>query len=298
MSLHKLFGTIVPAPCQGLAVGKLCVFDLGELIMQKIRLPGAIGAPILALITLIAIVGCGGGGDTPTSVPTVAVSPTAPSVPLPATQAVLPTATTGPVAPTAPVPTTVPATVAPTQPQPPAPTSAPVPTAEPTLVPSATPTPNPSPTPIPALPTSYEEFGFKLRLDRGADVRSAGSPTAQQGAVTFAYGAVNTVLTWTPQEGSALLALVDGTYSFVQDAQPGRTFQTLVDGELTADDQPGVFLGFKAVDAEGNASGGLIGAWACPASETSFTLTLTGDDTALVQVRFDELIENFSCSTS
>ena len=156
----------------------------------------------------------------------------------------------------------------------------------------------PEATPTPVLPTSYEEFGFRLSLDRGADVRAAGTPTVQQGAVTFAYGAVNSVLTWTPQGDTALLALVDGTYGFVQDAQPDLTFETLVDGDMTADGQLGVFLGFKAVDASGDASGGLIGAWTCPASETSFTLTLTGDDTALVQVRFDEVIDGFACSGS
>ena len=250
--------------------------------MPKISHTGPIAAPILALIALVALVACGGGrDDAPTFIP--------------------PTATSAAVAGTAvPVATLVPAatTVAPTQA--PVPTSVPAATVAPTTAPATAPTATtaPEPTPTPSLPTSFEEFGFKLTLDRGADVRTAGSPTVQQGAVTFAYGAVNSVLTWTPQGDTALFALIDGTYGFVQDAQQGLTFETLIDGELSADSQLGVFLGFKAVDASGNASGGLIGAWTCPASETSFTLTLTGDNTALVQVRFDEVIDGFGCSAS
>tara|TARA_B100001971_G_C17850985_1_gene363351 strand:- start:217 stop:504 length:288 start_codon:yes stop_codon:yes gene_type:complete len=95
-----------------------------------------------------------------------------------------------------------------------------------------------------------------------------------------------------------VLALVDTTYDLIQSNQPDLTFETLSDGEIHADGEPGVFLGFKAVDASGNASGGLIGSWTCRVSGTSFTLTLTGTNTALVQVRFDELTDNFGCSSS
>ena len=56
-----------------------------------------------------------------------------------------------------------------------------------------------------------------------------------------------------------------------------------------------MFLGFKTVDASSNASGGLIGSWTCQVSETS--LTLTGDDATLVQLRFDRLLDNFACAS-
>jgi hypothetical protein len=148
------------------------------------------------------------------------------------------------------------------------------------------------------LPRVFDEFGFTLNLNRGADVQTAGSPSTEQGALSFAYGEVNTVLTWTPQADTFALALVDATYDLIQSNQPGRSFETLSDGEINVDGEAGVFLGFKTVDAPGNASGGLIGSWACQASDTAFTLTLTGTNTALVQVRFDELTDNFGCSSS
>jgi hypothetical protein len=62
--------------------------------------------------------------------------------------------------------------------------------------PTATPTSEPTPTPVPIR--AFDEFGFTLNLDRGADVQTAGSTSADQGALSFAYGEVNTVLTWTP----------------------------------------------------------------------------------------------------
>ena len=197
------------------------------------------------------------------------------------------------------------ATVAPTRaptnalPQPtatPEPTPTPAPAQTPTPEPTATSTPEPTPTPV--LLRTFDALGFTLNIGRGADVQTAGSPGAEQGALSFAYGQVNTVLTWTPQGDTSTLALVDATYGFIQSNQPDLTFKTLSDGEINADGEPGVVLGFKAVDASGSASGGLIGSWTCRISDTSFTLTLTGTDTTLVQVRFDELIDNFGCSSS
>ena len=148
------------------------------------------------------------------------------------------------------------------------------------------------------LPRIFDEFGFTLSLDRGADVQTVGSPSVEQGALSFAYGEVNTVLTWVPQGDTAALALVDATYDLIQSNQPDLTFETLSDGEINVDGEPEVFLGFKAVSASGDASGGLIGSWACRVSKTGFTLTLTGADTAVVQVHFDEILDKFSCVAS
>jgi hypothetical protein len=145
--------------------------------------------------------------------------------------------------------------------------------------------------------TVYNEFGFSLGLERGAQVRPAGTPGVEQGIISLAYGDVNSILSWTPQGDGNLFALVSGTYDLVRDNQPGLTFETLKDGEFTVDGEPGLFLGFKAVDGSGAASGGLIGAWVCTASQSSFVLTLTGADAAVVQVRFDGLRDDFKCSS-
>ncbi|PKB83580.1 MAG: hypothetical protein BZY88_01735 [SAR202 cluster bacterium Io17-Chloro-G9] len=147
------------------------------------------------------------------------------------------------------------------------------------------------------MQTVFDAFGFSLGVKRGAEVQATASATFQQGVISFAYGGVNAIMTWTPKEEANSLELVSGTYGLLQSNQQSLNFETITDGEIIAGGEPGVFLGFKAVDATGSARGGLIGSWTCPVSDTSFTLTLTGTDTALVQVRFDELIDNFRCSS-
>ena len=126
----------------------------------------------------------------------------------------------------------------------------------------------------------------------------AGTPSIEQGAIGFAYGEVNTVLTWTPVGDSTPQAQADFTYDLLKRNQTDLAFNTITDGEINPSGEPGVFLGFKAVDDNDVANGGLIGAWTCSESDTAFTLTLTGSDTGVVQVRFDELIDNFGCSAS
>ena len=48
-----------------------------------------------------------------------------------------------------------------------------------------------------ALLTSYSDYGFALKLDLGAGVRSAGwtefEPSLTQGIIAFSYGGVNAI---------------------------------------------------------------------------------------------------------
>ena len=123
----------------------------------------------------------------------------------------------------------------------------------------------------------------------------------EQGIISFAYGDVNAILTWTPQGDGNPIAMLSGTYDLIRNNQPGLTFETLQGrdklgfGELTVDGWSGLFLGFKAVDSSGASSGGLIGTWHCKNAQTTFTLTVTGANAALLQVRFDGLIDGFKC---
>jgi hypothetical protein len=147
------------------------------------------------------------------------------------------------------------------------------------------------------MPTEFTEYGFSLIFERGANVQAIDEASQSQGALSFAYGQVNAIVTWLPQ-GNSPFTLVSGTYNLIQSSQPDLVFETLADGDLLVDGESGLYLGFKAVDASGAASGGLIGSWDCATSGTSFTLTLSGEDAALVQVRFDELLDSFACEVS
>jgi hypothetical protein len=162
-----------------------------------------------------------------------------------------------------------------------------------TAIPPATETPEPAT----ALPTSFTQHGFSLVFERGADIQVIEGAIPEAGALSFAYGQANIVVTWLPQ-GNSLLALVSDTYDLIQGSQPALVFETLADGDLTVDGESGLFLGFKATDTSGATSGGLIGSWVCSTSGTTFTLTLTGADAALVQIRFDEIVDGFACLAS
>ena len=154
-----------------------------------------------------------------------------------------------------------------------------------------------------ALLTSYSDFGFSLKLDRGAEVQSTGwtesEPSVTQGLIAFSYGGVNTNLVWGPPEDRTALTFLADTYNILKASQPAVTFESISDGEVSVSEQEGVYGGFKAVDASGVAvGGGLIGAWVCGDNDTAFRMTLTGEDATIVRLRFDRLLENFACTSS
>ncbi|PKB81121.1 MAG: hypothetical protein BZY88_07090 [SAR202 cluster bacterium Io17-Chloro-G9] len=153
------------------------------------------------------------------------------------------------------------------------------------------------PTPTPVVALTYNEFGFSLQLDQGAEIQNAGTPSESQGLISMGLGEVNALLSWLPRGNNEVLALVNTTYDLLQDSQPGVTFETLQDGEISAGGESGVFLGYRSTDSSGAAQPGLIGSWICVDAETAFTLTLRGNDPTLVQLRFDRLLDTFACSS-
>jgi hypothetical protein len=193
----------------------------------------------------------------------------------------------------------------------PVPTVAPEPTAvpEPTVSPTATPVP-PTVTPVPptAVPTSVptatlepprslDEFGFSLGLDRGAYVTNLPGNTDAQGMVQLEYSGVNVILSWVPINGVTNEGLVSGMFEMLQGSQPGLTLDTVSESTFNVGLEPGLVIGFKSVDGSGDvAGGGLVGAWNCLDAETSFTITVTGQDASVVQLRFNRLINNFECA--
>lgn len=239
---------------------------------------------IFGTAALIAFTACGGGGQTGTSIaPSLSATPV-PAAPVPATSSPATTVPTAIVTPTS--------TPSPVQIQDQA-TQTPQPTIPVTKDPST-----PAPTaPITVLPTRLTDYGFGLTFERGADVQILGDASPEQGSLSFLYGEVDVVVIWLAQ-GDSLLALASGVFELVKASLPDLAFDVLAEGEILVDGEPGFYLGFEAGNASAVLSGGLIGSWACGASGTAYTLSLTGTDRALVQIRFDELLDNFSCVAS
>ena len=71
-----------------------------------------------------------------------------------------------------------------------------------------------------ALLTYYSDYGFALKLDVGADVRSAGwtelEPSLTQGIIAFFYGGVNANLVWGPPEDRTALTFLVDTYNILR----------------------------------------------------------------------------------
>ena len=243
---------------------------------------------LFSLVTSVVLFSCSSGSDekavTPTSTPAKAVSQ--------------PTATTAP-APTA-VPTKQPA---PTPTKVPAPTATPKPlgTATPTPTPTQTPTPTPTPTPITNV---FDLYGFTLRLDADTALDEYGlqvngftktNPDKEQGIINFGYNGSNVIMYWQPNVGDNQTA-VDSAISLLQISQKDQTFTPISSGDISVDNSSGKFAGFVSTKSDGKAAGGgLVGAWTCSSSNNTFSLSVSGDDSTVLQLRFDRIIDGFKC---
>ena len=282
-----------------------------KIFTLKSRIPWWGGA--LLALTATIFVACDNGLPTftptrvaptlgPTSVATPQPEPTAtPS--LTATTAAEPTDTPVPT-PTSPPTSTVvlDATLVPTVL--PAPTAVPAATAapDPTSTPTPVPTPLPEATSVPEQFTNIDEFGFLLRLDGEVDVQSAGwtevEPSAEQGRISFEAGGINAILIWSPAGDQTPLNFLADTYNILRGSQPDITFEPATEGEITVSQQQGIFGSFTTSDASGTVlGGGLIATWLCPEPGTAYRLTVTGSDSGVTQIRFDRLVDNFTCGS-
>ena len=270
---------------------------------------------ISVVVLLLIAIGCSSGDDAEVKTETqpTATQETAPAT---ATSAPAPTPEPLPTSTPNPVPTAAPAkqvkqpTPAPTA----KPTSAPTPTRvpaaptvtpTPTIVPSPTATPPPTPTPTP-ITTVFEVHGFTLKLDPDADFVASGLDVTgfteteadeSQGLLKLDYNGADVVFYWQPSTaGVEPQQSVDSAFGLLSSSKPSTSFIAISEGDLIVDGQAGRFGGFVSTAASGGRNGGgLIGAWNCMTTSTSFTLTVSGYDSTVIQIRFDRLVENFGC---
>jgi hypothetical protein len=224
---------------------------------------------ILAVLTLL-LVGCGGDNqtaDTPTQLPLA----TATAVPTPT-----------------PVPTL---------------TIVPTPTPTPTQV---SPTPTPTPTQVPPTPmplvvyTTVDAFGFRLTIDGEVNLESSGltgdDASANEGIVFFEYDGANAILLWFEDSDSDIDAVLSDNYTSLVESQTNLTFLLITEGDTTVESYTAKYLTFITNEASGDSGGGIIGSWRCPPGAV-FSLTVTGSDAAVVQIRFKRLLDGFACGS-
>ena len=233
-----------------------------------------------AVVFLALWTACSQTEPSPTSVPT--------STPIPSLAATQVPSTPTPTA----VPTQIPPTATPTL----------VPTATPTLVPTATPTLTPTPTP----PVSYTEvnsYGFELIVDGTVSVESLGllqdEAREEDGIVLFEYEGAKSTLLWLGD--TDLDELLFDTYNQIVEAQSDLAFaliseRIIEEDALPVDSSEGKTLTFVSTAASGDvAGGGITGVWKCTTGRV-FSLTVTGSDPVVLQIRFKRLLDGFSCS--
>ena len=238
------------------------------------------GLTMVVLVATLALAACS-SPPPPAPTPTLVPTPTALSIAVPA-----PT----PIPANTPTPTSV---SVPTPPSPPLP--APTPTSTSTPPPTATP-----------LANVFDTYGFTIALDpstsfANVDLAVAGFSEEKadtgQGVLNFAYKGAAILLFWTPRGEGTPQTMVATTYQLLQGSQPAVTFTPISGGDLIVSGEPGSFGGFVATETSGErAGGGLIGAWNCPGTDSTFSLTATGPDATALQVRFDRLIVGFKCA--
>ena len=233
---------------------------------------------------------CSQTEPSPTSVPTFTPIPSPAATQVPST----------------PTPTAVPTQIPPTATPTPAPTATPTPapTATPMPVPTATPTPVPTATPTPAvLYTEVNSYGFRLIVDGTVSVESLGllqdEAREEDGIVLFEYEGANSTLLWLGD--TDLDELLFDTYNQIVEAQSDLAFaliseRIIEENALPVGSSEGKFLTFVSNDASGDvAGGGLTGVWKCTTGRV-FSLTVTGSDPVVLQIRFKRLLDGFSCS--
>ena len=240
---------------------------------------GSIGLFGLLTLSIMAAIACGGDtGVVPTAAPTA-------TIPLEAATST----------PDAAPPMDVPATPSPE------PTIESTSTPVPTHTPSPTDTPTPIPSATPVIGTIINEYGFKLKLHGDVPIRVVGvaekNPTSEQGTISFPYQGVAAILAWNSSANTAQ-QVVAINYNQLRDGQPSLTFETIKDGAIPVSGERGVFGAFKVLEGTDTAvGGGFVSAWICSESQTRYSLTVTGAQLTTVQIRFQDILTNFSCSS-
>ena len=166
---------------------------------------------------------------------------------------------------------------------------------------SDTPAPTPTPAPTSAIPvTTLDSYGFKLILDGTIEIEEAGlteqNASINEGIIFFEYDGANSILLWLKDSETDIKDFLSDTYSSLSDSQTGITFSPINEGESKFGTVKYKYIAFVTKsESDETQAGGIIGAWRC-GTDKVFSLTATGEDGAVVQIRFKRILDGLSCS--
>ena len=173
-----------------------------------------------------------------------------------------------------------------------------------TPTPAKTPAPaktTPTPAATPTIPvTTLDSYGFKLILDGTLEIEEAGlteqNASINEGVIFFEYDGANSILIWLKDSETKIEDFLSDTYSSLSDSQTGSTFSLINEGESEFGTVKYKYIAFVTKsESDETQAGGIIGAWRC-GTDKVFSLTATGEDGAVVQIRFKRILDGLSCS--
>tara|TARA_Y100000588_G_scaffold9077_1_gene10239 strand:- start:80 stop:520 length:441 start_codon:yes stop_codon:yes gene_type:complete len=144
------------------------------------------------------------------------------------------------------------------------------------------------------------DFGFTLSLNGDIDISSSGLSAADassaEGLISFEYGGAKSILTWFEDETSSVSEVLSDTYNQLVASQPDLTFALISESTMAVDSVTAEYFTYVITNSAGESQGGGISsAWKCSSSQAS-SLTVTGSDAAVLQIRFKRILDGFSCS--
>ncbi|MCH2507898.1 MAG: hypothetical protein MK035_05445 [Dehalococcoidia bacterium] len=166
--------------------------------------------------------------------------------------------------------------------------------------PTTDPTPTLVPTPTVVVPTTnVGDLGFQLSLDGEVVVEQSGlikdQADTKEGIMFFEYGGVSAILLWLEGSESEVDAVLSDSYVALETAQPDLGFSLMNEGDLSVDSVTGKYIAFVTDSGVTESeAGGIVGSWSC-GSGVVFSLTVTGSDAAVVQIRFRRIADGFTC---
>ena len=170
-----------------------------------------------------------------------------------------------------------------------------------TQTPTSKAEPTPKPTPASAIPvTTLDSYGFKLILDGTIEIEEVGlteqNAAVNEGIIFFEYDGANSILLWLKDSETDIKDFLSDSYSSLSNSQAGMTFSPINEGESEFGTVKYNYIAFVAKsESDETQAGGIIGTWRC-GTDKVFSLTTTGEDGAVVQIRFKRILDGLSCS--
>jgi hypothetical protein len=147
----------------------------------------------------------------------------------------------------------------------------------------------------------YDKYGFLINTSGASDIlelsRDFGEPDVSRGMIIFTKQTSRVLLEWTDRSGKSDLEFLADSYRDVKDVSPELVFVDLGEGDISGDSNNGIYGAFSAGKTAEEVDGyGLIGVWGCDENRI-FALVVTGSDPTVLQIRFHDLIDSFKCGT-